>query len=612
MTARPSVRALALALIAALMLLVGSARSAPLEPCYGAIDAATTRRVFEELSHARPSDGCTLEDVQADASQLRIGWARDAHVEEAIVLVRSTTRAESGWKLAATVPRSTAVACPRAVEATTRLAEGSLVTVADAVCPSTPGPSDPDLGERVAALLTDDPQLRVTRVGFCGVDLAMQGDAGTDVGSLRLLRPGSGTRVRSKSFDVALNASSPDPRVLEALVAAAHHVVARDDQPLFSTDETHCGDREPDRLPLLVAALIAAGLAVALGAFRRARISFGVRLPHLVPATIQVAIFTYWSLYWPPVMAHGRTVALQLLLGYALDAAFSFACFGSWRIGLALLPIVLSANLFAWVGPPGSILFLVVAVGSKAMVRREGKHVLNPSAAGLAVVGVLSLLDPSVFGFGGVFHTTNLPPNMAELVLLLALAPQLRFPIVLVSLGAVAGLRLPGLNTISLAAPLVLLAIALLATDPATIPRTPTGRLLFGFVVGVVSSLGSTALTRLGQPDDFAKVFGIPLANALVPWFDRVGTRWRWRWIEPRYNRYHVALWLALTTMYLSDGKASSFEGALHFTWGTPLVVRDADEVPRCAGNPMFCRPFSFLDEAAGWAARRRGVGAGP
>ena len=95
---------------------------------------------------------------------------------------------------------------------------------------------------------------------------------------------------------------------------------------------------------------------------------------------------------------------------------------------------MLSANLFAWFEQPGAILLVSAAVASRHFIRRDGHHVLNPSAAGLTLAGLLSLTSP-FFGYEDVFHTLNLAPNMAEVLVLLTLIPQIRFRIVLVSVG---------------------------------------------------------------------------------------------------------------------------------------------------------------------------------
>lgn len=458
---------------------------------------------------------------------------------------------------------------------------------------------------RARALFAEHPTFNVRDANPCGVTVSISDADRRNLGDLWLTPPAGTGGGPSKGFEVSIDQHTPDARAVESLVAAAHEAERRDDGELFAVAtpwQCHNGVQVDPRLRL-VAPLVALFAAI-LALLRRASITVDVRLPHALPASIQLTLFAYWWLYWPPVLGHARTVASQLALAYALDAAFSVARFGSWRVGLSLLPVVLSANLFAWLDVPGSMLFLVTAVGTKTLLRRGGKHVLNPSAAGLAVAGVATLLAPTTFRFTGVFHTINLAPNMAELVLLLALIAQARFPIVLVSIGAVVGLLVAAVQSVSVGPPLVLLAIALLATDPATIPRTPSGRLLFGVFIGLGTATASALLVRAGMPDDFAKVLAIPLANALVPLFDRLGAKVTWRALGPRYNLAHVAAWFLLV-MIESPPKASSFEAALHWTWRTPLVSRDADDVPRCASNPVFCRPFSFFAEAAAWRMRR-------
>jgi hypothetical protein len=214
------------------------------------------------------------------------------------------------------------------------------------------------------------------------------------------------------------------------------------------------------------------------------------------------------------------------------------------------------------------------------------------------VVGGLAGLALPAFGYTPLFHSMNVPPAIAEWILLAALAQQLRLPIVLVSVAAFFGESVSGVlgRGPELMRPATLLAVLLLATDPATIPKTPGGRVLFGLTFGVGIRLASMALVAAGQPDDLAKVLPLPLCNLLVPSFDRWGAQVPFnRWLAPEYNRRHVALWLALGASMLAADKARNFEGALHWTYGTPGVVRGADDVPECSENPAFCRAFYLV-----------------
>jgi hypothetical protein len=72
-----------------------------------------------------------------------------------------------------------------------------------------------------------------------------------------------------------------------------------------------------------------------------------------------------------------------------------------------------------------------------------------------------------------------------------------------------------------------------------------------------------------------------------------------------------VAAWLLLILPTFGRDKARAFEPAIHWNWGTPLIHRDSDDVPRCRSNPVYCRPFSFFQEASAWL-HGEGASTGP
>jgi hypothetical protein len=198
-----------------------------------------------------------------------------------------------------------------------------------------------------------------------------------------------------------------------------------------------------------------------------------------------------------------------------------------------------------------------------------------------------------------------------------------------VTIGAMIALKLTGNPAV--ARPALLLAIVLLATDPATIPRTDTGKALFGAFLGFGFVLTSIVLRLIPRADDFSKVMAIPVGNALIPVFDRMGTAvssyvlraverrprlerafarlGTWMparqpggargWLAP--NAAMVAAWLLLILPTFGRDKVNAFEPTIYWNWGTPLVHRDADDVPRCPSNPVYCQPFSFFQEASAW-----------
>jgi len=355
--------------------------------------------------------------------------------------------------------------------------------------------------------------------------------------------------------------------------------------------------------------------------------SVRLRPNHMIPATFQVLIFGYWALYWEPLIHHGWALAVQLLFAYTLDLAIGVWTERTWRIGLAPVPIVLSTNLFVWFTGAGFWLFFLVAaiaLFSKAAIRRESGHIFNPSALGLALVGLVCIPLPAPEFCYDIAHELNVTPSMTEFLILVALLAQLRVPIVLVSLGAAASLwasvevpvflsrylSVDGLETFSTYVPIwywspVFLVLALLATDPKTIPKKPAGKLLFGLIVGAGIACASAALTAAGYNDFMAKVIPVPLANLLVPWCDRTAERLDERLrpaLEPAWNRVHVALWVCLSALaLLSPGnKANLFETDLHEMGLTRQVVRE-DGRASCEENPAFCQAFSFGDELKLW-----------
>ena len=359
--------------------------------------------------------------------------------------------------------------------------------------------------------------------------------------------------------------------------------------------------------PLGPTAFGAALVALIVMILRRTRVSWTLRLTHLLPATIQAILFAYWALYWPGVAGRIESIALQLLLAYAIDATVASLGAREWKVGAGPIPIVLSSNLFAWFSPIGSIVVVVLAVVSRALIRRGGRHIMNPSAFGLTVAGLGSLVIPAL-SFETTFHQLNVAPNMRELIVLLALVPQVRLRIVLVSASAAAMLSFLG-QAPGLQSPSVLLMFALFATDPATMPRRPVAQVMFGAFIGA----GVVVFSRMlhpGADEEISKAFSVPIANMLVPVFEEAARRFERlvptvRWMT--WNVVHVALWLMVIGPRFGDEKRQRFEAALHWSHGTPLVTMAGPaRTPRCEENPVFCKPLTFWDELAGWRARSR------
>lgn len=440
-----------------------------------------------------------------------------------------------------------------------------------------------------------------------GATIALRAADGAPLSELHLTTAWSVAplpRVTTHSYYVTINARAQSPLALPAAIRLAQVIDSRDDGS--TTPPRQAPIPEPFPKELAQAVLAAWIIALVVAIVRRGPITFDFRLPHAVPAAIQLLLLTYWSLYWPGVSARVPSILLQIALAYAVDAAVMFGVFRRWKISFGPLPIVLSANLFAWLSTIGAVVCVVVAVSSRAFFRRGERHIFNPSALGLAVAGLLSILTPYV-ALGGVFHAMRATPNMAELLLLLALLPQVRFRIVLATVGVVLGQMVFDPDVSHLATASFLVMFALFITDPATMPSTPLGRLCFGLFIGLTIPIARFLLHSQHAPDDLQKVLPVPFANLLVPWFDQLGARFGARFnrvLNPRWNLAHVALWLLLIVPSLIELKPRQFQGDLHWAYGTPFVVRDDDDVPRCEHNPVFCRPFSFWGEAELWAKK--------
>ncbi len=361
-------------------------------------------------------------------------------------------------------------------------------------------------------------------------------------------------------------------------------------------------------------------LAPTLDSPPRFGVAVEIKRTHLTPVGVQVVLLAYWAAHWLPL--RGRLLSLVWLVPAALLADYALVRWrtGASRLSLAALPVVLSATLYTnyplsqslWMG-----LVVGVALLSKALIRRRGRHVFNPSALGLSVLAYLTLLG--VAPLQDVAHAFSAAPNMVELILLLALVAQLRVPVVLVTLGSVVGLGvwalvhgwvLPGSSGLLFTpgwAP-VTLVLVLLLTDPATIPESPAGRLLFGVVVGALMGAWGDVLVALGRPDFFGKVLAVPMGNAMVPWLQRAGARLdpRLPWLAPEFNRRHVALWMAVgVALLLVDGKPSHYTSNMFvYSRARPALLKaGGDGVPTCVENPVYCQPFSFVHEARCWAA---------
>ncbi len=372
-------------------------------------------------------------------------------------------------------------------------------------------------------------------------------------------------------FALQVQSLQPGTAVSKALDAAAASILARDTGGYFVVVG------QPSLAPLLwgVAAAMALWAAALLAWLARTRGWDRVRLrfkpTHLLPALIQVVLYGYWASQVAEVSDQLPRIALQLGFAFALDALLGLTLQRHWDLTFGPIPVVLSTNLFVWF-PPGafhlSLAVIALALGAKWLLRRQGRHIFNPSAFGIAVVGTVCLLLPNLARFQDIAHLISEPPAMLPLLVGLGLIAQVRVPVVLITLSSAVvllGLKAVGAyHVVYPFWPAILLALTLLATDPATIPQSGLGKLLYGLCFGVLLWAMSAGLTWLGESDFFGKVLPLPVVNLLVPHFDRAaaavngklaqlpkGLRWLATCLDASWNLAHVALWLGLAGVYI-------------------------------------------------------------
>ncbi len=278
---------------------------------------------------------------------------------------------------------------------------------------------------------------------------------------------------------------------------------------------------------------------------RRGALALGIerniRLPHYLQAGVQACHYLYLGLYYPAVQEHLPLIAIQIVVFYALEMLLQWSRGRNWRAGFGPLPVVGSINLFLWFEPAyfvGQLLLVAGALASREFVRwrRNGRssHIFNPSAIALAAAGVFLMATDTTTATTGINHILafELPPSFFELMFVCGILLQIFFATTLVTFGAVLALALihyggtlllgawPLFNVFHIS---VFLGLNLLATDPATSPKSPMGKFLFGVTWGVAIWCCYVGLRSLDLPPYYDKILTVPLVNLLVPVFERAG-----------------------------------------------------------------------------------------
>jgi len=302
---------------------------------------------------------------------------------------------------------------------------------------------------------------------------------------------------------------------------------------------------------------------------------------HYVQACLQLSIYVYWAAYWPRVYQAVPLIAAQLVFFYVLDALLTWSRRRAWRPGFGPLPIIFSTNLFMWFRDDWFmfqfVMLIVIALGKEFIQWNRGgrrRHIFNPAAFGLAVTSIVLITTGTTSATWGleVAATVGRPPHIYLLIFLLGIVVQYLFSVTLVTLSAAAVLvflnvvytQVTGLYQFTDAnIPIaVFLGFHLLVTDPATSPRTNSGRILFGGLYGASVFLLYSILLNAHVPEFYDKLLPVPLLNLSVPWIEAVAgvgllarfDRWQTRFRPGRVNLVYMGGWAALFAMMLATG----------------------------------------------------------
>lgn len=221
----------------------------------------------------------------------------------------------------------------------------------------------------------------------------------------------------------------------------------------------------------------------------RPRLAFDPRYGQMAAQATLLALVLFWLDFGPsPLQASVYlTIALAMegLRAWWTGTAFNWKSAVSTGLSLSLL--LRTHEPWLWMAAA------VIAMGSKFLVRVNGKHLFNPSALAIAV---LLLTSSQVWVSPGQWGTRLWLIALAGSMGCLILSRVARLDIALAFLATHTGLLLARAWTLGdpLAIPLhqvqsgsILIFSLFMITDPRSTPDSRAGRLLFGAAVAVVA-----------------------------------------------------------------------------------------------------------------------------
>lgn len=383
-------------------------------------------------------------------------------------------------------------------------------------------------------------------------------------------------------------------------------------------------------------ALLAWSAALYLMARRRSRtlgVEAAVHKHHWVQAFAQLSVLLYWGWHVRAVYAFLPLVLAQLIFAYAVDSLLTWSRRDTYTLGFGPFPVVLSINLFLWFRPEWfhwQFMVIALAFAAKEFVRwnKEGRsaHIFNPSAFPLGLAALLLLLtgtwDITLGSF--IANTQANPPHMYLVIFLAALPGQLLFGVVRVTMAAV--VTLYGLGLLYLAAtdtylfynafiPVpVFLGMHLLITDPASSPRTESGRLLFGVLYGFGIFAFELLLSWAGVPTFYDKLLPVPILNLLVGQIDRLAASRPLSALDPsrlgrtlafgQRNVVYTSAWAGIFILL----NAVQAVGDKHPGQSLPFWQAACEAGSTRACNYVAARQRLYCANGSGWACNELGI----
>jgi TPR repeat protein len=313
------------------------------------------------------------------------------------------------------------------------------------------------------------------------------------------------------------------------------------------------------------------------------RVEPGIVRAHWVQGLVQSSIYVYWGWYSRGVYAESPLIVAQIVFFYVFTSLLAFSRGKTWKLGFGPLPIVLSTNLLLWFKADWFYFqFLMLATGAlgKEFITwtRDGRrtHIFNPSVFGQAIVALILIFTGATrtFTMGEEIATSfESLPHIFLLLFALGLIVQYMFAVTLMTFAATATLCLlnliysgvtdtyyfVGLNV----GATIFLGLHLLVTDPATSPKTNTGRVIFGALYGLGYAVLFRLFDGLGVSVFWDKLLPVPILNLAVPLIDRfarsgivgrLNRAWETALQPRRLNLVHMGVWAVVFATMVGTG----------------------------------------------------------